>query len=410
MAALAPSDYDPVLRRQSLRNRAGKRMNQIHSRYVIVGAGAMGSAAAYYLAKRGAQVLLVEQFRVGHDRGSSHGAARITRHSYADPHCAGLMPEAFRAWKSLEADAGECLYVRTGGVTFGPSTTGYVARVASNLDSLGVPHRLMTANELAHAHPAFRLPEGYEAVFEPDAGLLAASRAVAAEVALARRLGGERTQVREECPIRRIDLDAETPTLVADNLTITADRLIVTAGAWVKHLLPALGVALRPTRQQVLYFRPAEPASFAIGRFPVFIYKGAAELDEFYGMPACLGCDVTVARHGGPDVDPNTEDRAISEEYQGVVRAFLERHIPSLASAPISLTETCLYTVAPEDRFVLGPLPGRPDVIVASPCSGHGFKFSNLIGRALADLALEGQTPIDIVPWQVPDLRPSGAE
>jgi sarcosine oxidase len=377
-------------------------MKEIHARNVVVGAGAMGSAAAYHLARRGAPILLVEQFRVGHDRGSSHGAARITRHSYADPHYAGLMPEAFRCWKALEADAGQCLYVRTGGVTFGPATTGYVARVAGNLDVLGVPHRLMTARELGSALPAFRVPEGYEAVFEPDAGLLAASKAVALEVALARRLGGERTEVREDCPIRRIDLEAEKPTLLADDLRITADRLIVTAGAWVKHLLPGLGIPLQPTRQQVLYFRPADPAAFAIGRFPVFIYKGAAELDEFYGMPACLGCDVKVARHGGPDADPDTEDRLVGEPYQEIVRAFLQRHIPDLASAPVSLTETCLYTVAPGDRFVLGTLPGRPDVIVASPCSGHGFKFSNLIGRVLADLAIEGQTPIDIEPWHLP--------
>jgi len=111
---------------------------------------------------------------------------------------------------------------------------------------------------------------------------------------------------------------------------------------------------------------------------------------------------VKVARHGGPDVDPDTEDRWVDEPYKEIVRAFLQRHIPDLASAPISLTETCLYTVAPGDRFVLGPLPGRPDVIVASPCSGHGFKFSNLIGRVLADLAIEGQTPIDIEPWHLP--------
>jgi sarcosine oxidase len=377
-------------------------MNHLHVHHAILGAGAMGSATAYHLARRGEPVLLIEQFRIGHDRGSSHGAARITRHSYADPHYAGLMPEAFRCWKTLEADAGQCIYVRTGGLTFGPPETGTVARVAENLQTLGVPHRRMNPAQVERALPAFQLPHTYDAVFEPDAGLLAASKAVALQVALARAFGGERTQVREECPIVRVDLEAERPTLIADNLRIEADRLIVTAGGWVKRLLPTLGVALRTTRQRVLYFRPTDPRDFAIGRFPVFIYKGTAELDEFYGMPICFGCDVKAARHGGPEVDPNIEDRDVDEPYREIVRSFLKRHIPALADAPVSLAETCLYTVAPDDRFLLGPWPGRSDVIVASPCSGHGFKFSNLVGRILADLATEGQTAVDIGPWRIP--------
>src|SRR5437764_5199554 len=115
-------------------------MQHLHARNVVLGAGAMGSAAAYHLARRGEPVLLVEQFELGHDRGSSHGAARITRHSYADPRYARLMPEAFRAWKELEADAGESVYIRTGGVSFSPPGVDYVAQAAANLDDIGVPH------------------------------------------------------------------------------------------------------------------------------------------------------------------------------------------------------------------------------------------------------------------------------
>src|SRR6516165_12593490 len=115
-------------------------METIEARNVIVGAGAMGSAAAYHLARRGESVLLIEQFALGHDRGSSHGAARITRHSYADPAYARLMPAAFRAWRELEADAGETVYLRTGGVSFSPQGVDYVERVAANLQEIGIPH------------------------------------------------------------------------------------------------------------------------------------------------------------------------------------------------------------------------------------------------------------------------------
>src|SRR4051812_9978174 len=176
-------------------------MEHLHARYVVVGAGAMGSAVAYHLARRGEPVLLVDQFAPGHDRGSSHGAARITRHSYADPHYARLMPEAFRAWRMLEADAGQNLYLRTGGVSLCPPGVDYVERVAASLAAIDVPHRRMTGAALRRGYPVFQVPDDTDVVFEPDAGMLAAARCLALEVALARELGGERTRVFDHCPV-----------------------------------------------------------------------------------------------------------------------------------------------------------------------------------------------------------------
>src|SRR5215471_4440401 len=182
-------------------------MEEIDAKHVVVGAGAMGSAAAYHLAQRGEPVVLIEQFALGHDRGSSHGAARIIRHSYADARYARLMPEAFRTWRELEADAGEALYIRAGGVSFSPPGVDYVAQVADNLEDLGVAHRRTSGREWSRRQAAFTLPEDYDVVFEPDAGLLAAARAVALQVELARRHGGDRTKVIEQTPVRRIALD-----------------------------------------------------------------------------------------------------------------------------------------------------------------------------------------------------------
>lgn len=369
-------------------------------RNVVLGAGAMGSAAAYHLARRGEPVLLVEQFSLGHDRGSSHGSARITRHSYADPAYARLMPAAFAAWRGLEADAGETLYLRTGGVSFGPAEVGYVARVASNLEQFRIPHRRMSGAEWNGVHAAFRLPVDHDVVFEPDAGMLKAARALEVEVELARQLG-PMTRVLERTPVRRVDLDAARPTLVTDDGTIEADRLIVTAGAWTSRLVPSLAARLRPTRQSVFYFRPAEPEGFALGRMPVFIAMGSGEFDDFYGMPMALGMGVKVARHGGPDVDPERARRDVDPSDAATVRAFLRSHLPALAEAPIDRSEVCLYTMAPDDHFQVALHPGRDDVVVASPCSGHGFKFSCLIGRVLADLATRGHTDVAIDPWKL---------
>jgi sarcosine oxidase len=381
-------------------------MQRIETRTVIIGAGAMGSAAAYHLARRGEPVLLFEQFPLPHDRGSSHGAARIIRHSYADPSYARLMPAAFQAWKALEADAGQSVYIRTGGVSFSPAGVDYVTRVAANLESIGIPHRRMTGAEWNRTNPVFSVAATHDVVFEPDAGLLAAARAVALQLELARAHGGEKTQILSSSPVRRIDLGGTRPVVLTDSLAVAADRLIVTAGAWVKHLLPQLPVPLQVTRQQVLYFRPADPAPFGIGRFPVFIFKGTGADEAFYGMPGFLGAGVKAARHFGPETDPDVEDRTVADEYREIVRGWLRDHIPVLAEAPIDLTETCLYTVAPDENFVVDFLPGRADVIVASPCSGHGFKFSCLIGQVLADMATRGhgdeRGARDLVPaWRI---------
>jgi len=376
-------------------------METINARFVIVGAGAMGSAAAYHLARRGERVILIEQFALGHARGSSHGAARIIRHSYAEPAFARLMPAAFRAWRELEADAGEALYIRTGGVSFSPSGVDYVAQVAANLADLGVPHWRGSGQAWSQRHAAFSLPDNYDVVFEPDAGMLAAARALAVQIGLARHHGGDRVQVIEQAPVRRIDLESSHPVVMTESARFVADLVIVTAGAWLSRLLPTLAVPLQVTRQQVLYLRPGDDGPFRIGRLPAFIFKGTGDEAAFYGMPEFQGLGVKVARHGGPEVDPDVDDRIVGDEYQSTVRRFLSGHIPALAEAPIDLTEVCLYTVAPSDRFLLDFLPGRTDVIAASPCSGHGFKFSCLIGRVLADLAQGGQTEIAQSAWRI---------
>ena len=217
-------------------------MESLHAKNVIIGAGAMGSSAAYHLARRGEPVVLIEQFGLGHDRGSSHGAARITRHSYADPAYARLMPAAFRAWKDFEADAGETVYLRTGGVSFSPQGVDYAERVAANLRELEIPHWRSSGRAWNAQLGAYSLPADYDVVFEPDAGMLSAARALALFVELARHHGGQQTQVLDHTPVQRIDLDGDSPVVLTDKLRIHAERLIVSAGAWVKQLLPELAV------------------------------------------------------------------------------------------------------------------------------------------------------------------------
>jgi sarcosine oxidase len=376
-------------------------MERLEARNVVLGAGAVGAAAAYHLAKRGEPVLLVEQFAVGHDRGSSHGASRITRHSYADRDYARLMPAAFAAWRTLEADAGEPFFLRTGGISVCPPQVDYVRRVTENLAELNVAHRRMSGREMNRSLPVFAMADDLDAVFEPDAGMLAASRIVRAEVALARHFGGERTRVLEHCPALSLDLQGQRPTILTKDLIIVADRLIVAAGPWMSRLIPNFPVPLTTTRQQVVYFQPPEPSAYAPGRFPAFIFIDEDPREAFYGMPAIDGLGVKVARHWGPAMDPDQPDLHVDDDYLQLLRGFLQRFLPAISAAPIDRTETCIYTMAPDERFRVGPLrEDRPDVIVASACSGHGFKFSCLIGHALADIAIRGETSLPTAVWR----------
>ncbi len=372
--------------------------NVVSREYLIIGAGAMGSAAAYHLSKRGHAVTLLEQFELGHDRGSSHGAARIIRHSYADSRYAKLMIPAFEAWRALEVDCCQPLYIRTGGVSFCPPNVDYVARVAGCLSELGVAHRRLGGAEFSRLLPQFRTPADFDVVFEPDAGMMAASRALRVQQDLARSFGAE---IRDNCPVLGIEIENDRAVVITEETRYKVDRLIVSSGSWTGRLRPKLDTFLTPTRQRILYYSPPDPVEWGIGRLPIFISMGAEPGDAYYGMPGLFGRAVKVGQHAGPAVDPDRVDRQVEQDYIDRVGQFVSSHLPRLSDSPIERTEVCLYTMTADEDFRLGFDPECPNIIVASPCSGHGFKFSCMIGGVLADLATSGSTSIDTSAWSL---------
>lgn len=369
--------------------------------YLVLGAGAVGTAAAYHLARRGASVTLVEQFELGHEMGSSHGPSRVIRHSYADPVYARLMKDAYESWRALEADAGEVVLTPTGGVSLCPPELDYVSTVTSSLEAVGVPHRRMTGQELRRSYPTFQVRDDEDVVFEPAIGVLAASRIVRLQAELAARHGGERFRLLERTAAERLKLDG--PAVVVRGERIEARTLLVAAGAWTKRLLPSLAVDLRISRQCVAHFRAVDPAPYAVGRFPVFIRQPAPGPEAFYGLPGLAGADVKLGIHHNEDAaDVERVDRTVSAADIERIRGAIRDLLPGLADAAVSAATICLYTVAPLENFVVGPLPDCPNVLVASACSGHGFKFANLVGRALAEMAMDGGTELDVSSWRVP--------
>lgn len=363
---------------------------------VVIGAGAMGSAAAYYLARAGQRVLLLEQFAFGHARGSSHGESRIFRFAYLEPDYARLAMQSLPLWRELEAEAGEVLLHSTGGLDLADDAAGHaeVQQIARNLSELGCQSELLDAGQLARRFPQWRLSATAMGVYSPDAGVLHAGRSVATLQARARAHGAV---LRDEEPALHVEPEPKTDAVVVATARgrYRARRVVITAGAWAQGLLRPLGIELplQVTQEQVVYFRPrARPESFAPPHFPIWIHRNLWA----YGLPAIEKPAIKVAfHHSGPVVDPATCGQAPRPEMTERLRAYLERHLPDAAGPPVEAL-TCLYTNTPDEDFIVDALPAFPSILLGSPCSGHGFKFAVGVGRALADLALAGRTEISI--------------
>ena len=364
---------------------------------VVVGLGVMGCATAYALARRGQRVIGVEQFQIGHDRGSSHGDTRVIRLGYFEhPSYVLLLRSAYRLWRELETAAGERLLYITGIAEIGPPDGQIVRGTLAASVQHDLPHEILDAREAMRRFPAFRLPAHYVAVLQPDGGYLLAERAVRAFARLAQSAGAE---LRQGVKALGFTPRADGVTVETDRGAIDAGAVIFTAGAWLKTLVPQLPAQLPATRQVLCWFESLDRALFAPGTFPVFILEN--EHGIHYGfpphdLPPCAGL-LKIAQHnyGAAAVDPDSYDRTVRSADATAVRAALERYLPAANGRLVAAT-TCLYTMTPDADFLIDRLPGSPQVIVASPCSGHGFKFAPVIGDILADLATSGAPGHDI--------------
>jgi sarcosine oxidase len=357
----------------------------------IVGLGVMGSAALHRLAVRGARALGIERFTPGHDHGSSHGATRIIRLSYFEhPSYVTLLREVYPRWRELEAKAGRPLLHLTGIAEIGAHDSALIAGTLAAARLHDLPHEIIDAPTLMRRFPAFRLPDDFVAVLQPDGGFLEAEPAVLAQIGLARAAGAE---IRTDVAVRALERSPGGVRIITDDGAIEAGAVIVAAGARVGALVP--GLPLRVTRQVLAWFEPKEPDLFARGRFPVFLVEGPH--GTHYGFPLHDRPGVKIAKHHHFDatVDPERYDRTISARDEDAIRAAVADYLPA-ANGRIVAATTCLYTMAPDGDFIIDTLPQWPQVIVASPCSGHGFKFAPLIGDILADLAITGSTAHDI--------------
>jgi len=382
-----------------------------HYDVIVVGGGVMGCATAYHLAKRGRRVLLLEQFAIGHDRGSSHGHSRIFRLAYDAPDYVRLAQAAYPLWRALEHDSHTDLLFQTGGLDYALPGTPTFEATRATLTALGIEFEQLDRVTITERFPQFQLPDDIVGIYQRDSGILDASRCVATLAAEARRHGAD---VRENEPARQLSAAGAGVEVRSDTATYLADRLVVTAGAWARPLLRQLGLdlPLTVTREQVAFFAPrtadaglGDPDQFAPGRFPIFIHH-VIEGPSAYGFPAFGLPGVKVAFHqGGPVIAPESEERAADASITAALHDYLSRWIPGAAGA-LLFSQTCRYTNTPDEHFIIDQHPAHSQIVIGSPCSGHGFKFGVLIGAILADLAERGATehPIGMFGLGRPEL------
>jgi sarcosine oxidase len=350
----------------------------------------MGSAALYAAASRGLNVIGCEQFEPAHPRSSSFGESRVIRLAYFEhPSYVPLLRGAYRAWRNLEAVTGEDVLTVTGIVEAGYPGATLVEGSLRSAREHDLPHERMTPQQVNDRFPAFNLPADWECLFQPDGGVLFPEKAIALFVDAARGVGADvrlNTLVREVQPVGE-----HVRIVLGDGAMVHAGSAIVAAGPWIRDLLPDLGERLTLTRQPLLWFNPIDAASVRPDRMPVFFLQSRDGLT--YGLPDMLGTGVKAASHlSGGELQSADDPRAdVSDAEKASLRAILQRYVPA-AAGEIRRTSLCVYTRSPDDHFIVGPHPQAPQIILASPCSGHGFKFASIIGEILADLAADRHT------------------
>jgi sarcosine oxidase len=370
----------------------------------VAGLGAMGSAASYHLARRGLRVLGIDRFSPPHGMGSSHGRSRMIREAYFEhPLYVPLVQRAYELWAELERTVGHQFLLQTGGLMIGPEHGTLVQGTIRSAIEFSLPHEVIPAARLHRDYPAFAPLDGMVGVLEHRAGILLPEAIIAAHLQLAESHGAE---LRRDTVVEGWDRTAEGIELRVAGETVHARHLVVAVGAWMAPFVRSLALPLTVERQVIYWFDPVRfPEYHLADRMPVSIW----ELEDgtlFYTKPD-LGDGVKIGiHHGGQLTTPDRVDRRISNEEDAAVYDLLRRFVP-FAKGHLRDRSTCLYTNTPDADFIVDRHPEADEVIVLSPCSGHGFKFSSVLGEIAADLVTTGSSRFDLSPFALSRFGPA---
>ncbi len=368
-----------------------------HVDVIIAGLGAMGSQALVECARRGLRAVGFDRLAPPHDQGSSHGRSRIIREAYfEDPIYVPLVQRAYERWAELEAETGVSLFRRTGGLCYGPPEGELVSGARRSAELHRLTHETLTPAQIRARFPAFTIRDDWVGVLEPRAGMLAPEAAIAAALGSAERMGARINRNETVLSWRQEGAGVVVET---ERGTYHAAHLIISAGMWISALVASeVARPLKVQRNVLYWFSPArDPAQFTPERFPVFL----GELEPgllWYGFPDTGDGFKVALHHVGPSTTPDTVDRSVHAEERDYMRSLLQRFLPA-ANGALRETQVCTYTTTPDQHFIIDWHPTADRVIVASPCSGHGFKFASAIGEVLVDLVVSRKSRFDLTPF-----------
>ncbi len=377
--------------------------------FVVLGLGAMGSAAAFQLARRGRDVLAIDQFSPPHIHGSSHGETRITRCAIGEaPYYSPLALRSHEIWREIEAETGASLLTITGGLILSsPARTArlhvddFFANTVAAARRYGIAHELLDTAEIRRRFPQFLVRYGEQGYFEPGAGFLRPEACISAQLQLAQRFGA---QVRTGERVLGFEPLADGVLVHTVRETIRTKKLILSAGPWLPQFIGAqFSAPFRILRQVLYWFDVYDIRAYVPENCPVYIWELQGPEQAIYGFPAidgpAGGIKIATAQYENTTT-PETVERDVSAAEVSAIHRVIAPFFAGLTGHCVKAV-TCLYTQTPDSGFVIGPHPESERVIIASPCSGHGFKHSAAIGELLADIAT-GTTPcIDLSPFSL---------
>lgn len=372
----------------------------VHYDHIVVGAGSMGAAAGYYLAKLGKRVLLIDAFNPPHDAGSHHGDTRLIRYAYGEGEF--YVPFVLRArqlWEELEQESGKEIFLQTGIINVGHQDDAFLKTVQKSAVQFQLPLSILNAEEAMAKWPGISLPEDFIACYEETSGVLKTDHAIASYIELALKHGAT---LKFDTKVTSIDAVENCVTVTtAAGECFTATNIIVTAGAWAKDLLAKteLALPLRPIRKTFAWYE-AEETLFCAEALPGFSFQLGEE--SYYGFPSIEGAGLKVGRHDlGEDVIPDEEKTPFGEVAgdQEDLDQFLRSFMPKVG--PIKYGKTCMYSMTPDEDFIIDRHPHHANILIAAGFSGHGFKFASAVGEVLSELATNKPTPFDLSAFSI---------
>ncbi|PTM10074.1 MAG: N-methyl-L-tryptophan oxidase [Bacteroidetes bacterium] len=368
---------------------------------IVIGVGSMGSSACYSLAKENINVLGIEQFDISHEFGSHTGQSRIIRKAYFEhPNYVPLLEKAYSNWKQFEDEVGEKLYHKTGLLYASKKEHQLLSGVKQSAKLYNLEINELSTKEIKRQFPQFAIPENYDCILEPDAGFLPPERAILKYTERALELGAT---IKTNEKVINWTSEKDAITLVTNKQIYNCKKLIISAGAWASKLVPQLKPELKVTKQVLAWVIPHKEKDFYLGNFPCWNLADSAGKGLFYGMPILpkerfgnpVGLKIGHHYHGeikNPDdlkIKPNAEEESSLND-------FIQELFPGALKKTFFEMKTCMYTNTSDENFIVDLHPENNNIVVACGFSGHGFKFSSVIGEILRDFAIHGKTKMPI--------------